>query len=67
MVLFLKGEEEMERIIFYLIGYFFGKYEERIMSIFRSFLKNKKPVEKNDFYECTFTEKDFEKKERKEK
>lgn len=59
----------MESFIYILIGFLYGKYESKIIyfiskQIFKlRYVFNKKKHNYNDFYECTFKEKDFEKGE----
>lgn len=58
----------MENFLTILISFYLGKYSDKINSwvmqqIFKFKFIKKKNKNYNDFYECTFKEKDFEKGE----
>ena len=58
----------MELFIYYFVGHLFGKYEKQGVAFInkqifklRYIFSKKGKKNYNDFYECSFTEKDFEK------
>lgn len=58
----------MEGFIYYLVGYLAGKYEKQASAFINKqlfklkYIFNKKSKKNyNDFYECSFSDNDFEK------